>query len=98
MAIDKKPAVGRILVRESIFLGGFFREGGVITGIKGNRISYAGSDEGGIRGGYVYKFAAVCDTPEEEARLLAFEKRVIRELLSLKRRHSEEAAALITGE
>lgn len=77
--IDNIPAVGRILLRESILLNGFVRRGGVITKISGNRICFTlqvkhldGEIE--LINTYVTKVVAVCDTEEEAEMLLNFEK------------------------
>lgn len=77
MAIDRVPAVGRILVRESVLKGGFFRTGGRITRITRDRVYYDSVDE--LRqhhDTYVghHNVCAVCDTEEEVERLLAFDK------------------------
>lgn len=78
MAIDRIPAVGRIVLRESIYLGGFCMGGGRIVKVTPKGVTYQDRrwPEKTIS---VRRIAAVCDTEEEEAMLLAFENRCMEE-------------------
>jgi hypothetical protein len=98
--IDKKPAVGRILVLESNMRHGFFVKGGKILRLtnKSVVIEYPDwlSEEWGTR--TVRTFAAVCDTEEEEARLLAFGKQALIRYAEFRNELEREAAALFDAD
>lgn len=72
MAIDRKPEVGRILVRKSIMRDEYFRAGGPIVRLTSYLIYYR------PREGEAYvsrrSVAAVCDTAAEVESLLAFDR------------------------
>lgn len=77
MGIDRIPAVGRILVRNSILVGGFFRAGGRITRLTRDRVYYESMhEEEKHHDTYVgvHNVAAVCDTHDEVEKLLAFDQ------------------------
>ena len=93
--IDLKPAVGRIVVRQSIMRDEYFRRGGVITKLTHFSIFYKATENSPVvftkrRTG----IAAICDTQDEADKLLAFdremrERRTLakkQERLELKRR------------
>lgn len=69
MPIDNKPAVGRIVLRDSYVRDSFCTLGGVITKISGSRIYY--KDERG-RESFCSKFSAIVDTMEEQELLYLF--------------------------
>lgn len=74
--IDKIPAVGRIVLRDSIFRGGFCAKAGKIVKVTKAGCSYSDGRYGVTS---LRNIAAVCDTEAEEEALLAFDKRCMKE-------------------
>lgn len=71
MAVDLKPAVGRILLlrgRSTDFFP-WYLKGGKITKVSGRR-AYFIMENG--RESFTHEYSAIVDTPEEEERLLQF--------------------------
>jgi hypothetical protein len=85
--IDRNPVVGRILVRDSIMTHGFCRKGGVITKISKSRVYFTLKGREDYRDVELYatNYVAVCDTPEEEAMLLALSDQNIQGVRNLER-------------
>lgn len=79
--IDKNPQVGRYLLKDTIWIHGFCHRGGLITKISGKRIyidcEYGSPGYERIEPEYVNKFAAVCDTREEMALLIAHARKCL---------------------
>ena len=90
--IDRKPAVGRLLLRESGLMHGFVGRGGVITKISGSRIYYQREHIDGTDAGitYVSLYTAICDTREEYDALLTFEKKCLEERCALYKKHKKD--------
>ena len=87
--IDLKPAVGRIVVRQSIMRDEYFRRGGVIVRLTQFSIFYRAFEEAPVvnikrRTG----IAAICDTQDEVDKLLAFD-REMRERRSLAKKQEQ---------
>lgn len=101
--IDMKPAVGRYLCKETIWVTGGTYRGGIITKISGKRIYFnciygtKGYEMSAVEE-YVSKFAAICDTEEEYIMLQEHSKKCINEYLSMIDRHKEEFKSFFTKE
>lgn len=86
--IDRKPAVGRILVRQSILRDEYFRPGGVIVRLTQFSIFYKAFEEAPVVNITRTSAAAICDTQEEADKLLAFD-REMRERRTLARKQEQ---------
>ena len=77
--IDRKPAVGRLVLRESHLLNGLVGRGGVITSLAKTRINYDHAHSfGPPTPKYITKFSFCCDTQEEYDALIALDEACIR--------------------
>jgi hypothetical protein len=85
--IDKRPAVGRYVLKPSVFTHGFVGRGGVITKVSGNRIYYKDKDGDEF---HCSRFAAICDTQEEVALLVEFDRSAREAAIALQREHAAQ--------
>lgn len=92
--IDRKPQVGRYLVKDTVWNHGFCYRGGLITKISGKRIyincEYGSPGYERVESEYVNKFAAICDTHEEMKMLLAFDSKCREDHKELDKKQFEE--------
>lgn len=88
--IDMNPKEGRIVMRDSMLIGGQCSLGGKITRVSGKRVYYQPMDRKGEvdlldEEKFTQKPTAICDTMEEVTSLLAFSKKMTDEMFRLQR-------------
>lgn len=99
--IDKKPAVGRIILLESNLRDGHFGKMGHITKVANKRIYFVSpkkEEDDTEKEQQTYLFSAVCDTMEEAKMLQEFSWACYVEINKLRDKHAAAAKAFVVQE